>query len=164
MISIPLHPSSEIVSKHVDIPTDEIREWCEQASTIFESTNHSHHYFGDHQEDLYFHDEVSSAIDSATGYRPTHFWMQFYEWKDHMTAHTHRDTGNQIVRCGILYLDNIGATTFICDKGPGQREELTIPSEAGLVVTFPPDMLHYVVPHCVIGKMRYTLPFNCIEK
>jgi len=160
--NIVLHPSSEIVSKRLDLPIDEIREWCEQASSTFESTDHGHQYFADHQNDLYFHDEVSNAVEKATGYRPKHFWMQFYEWKDHMTAHTHRDEHNNIIRCGILFLDDIGATTFICDKGPKERECKIIPSEPGLVVTFPRDMLHYVVPHCVIGKMRYTLPFNCI--
>ena len=164
MISIPLHPPSEILQKQLDLPIDEIREWCEEASTTFKSTDHAFKYFGENQDALYFHDEVSTAIYNATGYLPKHYWMQFYSWDDHMTAHTHRDEQERICRAGVLFLDNIGSTTFICDKGPNQRECKMIESVPGLVVTFPRDMLHYVVPHCVIGKMRYTLPFNCIEK
>ncbi len=167
MITIPLYEPSEIAKEQLDLSIDfitEIREWCEQASSTFDHVDRSHKYFGEHQDALYFHDEVSIAIDNATGYRPTHYWMQFYAWNDHMSVHAHRDEGNQIVRSGILFLDDIGVTTFICDPGPDLRENTIIASEPGMVVTFPRDMLHYVIPHCVIGKMRYTLPFNCVVK
>lgn len=142
---------------------EEMREWAGEICNTFENTDEAYYWMMNNQKKFPFKDDLIERIKKLTNnkFERVQFWIQFYHWYDFFHPHSHDDGKTNL--CGIIFLDDVGKTHFICNTGK-ERPVETVSSSSGKMVTFPVDMLHYVMPHCDQGKMRYTLCFNSIIK
>ena len=155
-------PVESITIKHTVIPDHkllEIREWIETVRDTFQDVDVSFKWATNNQDKIPYKDYIKTHIYEHTNLDADHIWFQYYKWDECFHAHNHAHINTK--RCGLLFLDEIGETCFICDKGKSTRPIKQIPSKAGKIATFPPEMYHYVMPHCQIDQIRLTIPFNC---
>ena len=141
---------------------DELCEWIEEMRHSFESNDHSYDWFTRNPDRLPLRHEIRHAVETASAYTADHIWMQCYNYLDVMHIHNH---SNEVTdRSGILFLDNIGQTSFLVDKGHDRAPVKHIASSPGKLITFPPNVYHYVMSHNEPNAFRHTIAFNTVRR
>lgn len=149
-----------LISYHkLNFSVDEIAEikvFCEKFAKI---TNQNTTFFNvkNNKNDSIFlniHKKINSIIEHDL--RLDKLWIQWYDDKTGFNAHRHGRTDKQ---CGIIYLDDIGGTHFVCDDCDGGMLHFE-KSSVNKCVMFPSWLIHYVFPHQEENKIRYIIAFN----
>ena len=91
------------------------------------------------------------------------YWTAIYNHNAIHLKHTHRsgylDPTNY---SGILYLSNIGKTTFYSPNHTSTISEHDYESSFANMVLFPSTIIHEVKPHANDGNERYVVSFNAV--
>lgn len=92
-----------------------------------------------------------------------YYWCAIYSHNAVHSKHTHRsgylDSTNY---SGILYLSNIGNTTFYSPNHTSKISEQNYESSFANMILFPSTVIHEVKPHQNDGNQRYVVSFNVV--
>jgi hypothetical protein len=89
------------------------------------------------------------------------YWTAIYKSFGWHNLHNHNygitDTINY---SGILYLSDIGSTTFFSDSPTSFESSVNIQSQTGKIIFFPAKLPHVYEPTLVEANERFVVPFN----
>lgn len=100
-----------------------------------------------------------------TSFNVTSYWIAVYLKSGFHGLHNHNTTITEHENySGIIYLTDIGCTTFYSTSPSSFDKMYTSNSEMGKIIIFPSTLPHAVEPTYHEENKRYVIAFNCEMK